>query len=774
MSIGPRRASHLRSRGNHSCCLLAPSIALLLLTASPHAWPQAAGSPRQHDALGNAYMEQKQFALAEKEFRATLAVEPKDRDANYKLGVLLLARGSATEAIPCLEGVHPADQATQFNLVRAYLESKRISDALRVAAELSAKNKADVKVHFSLGVLLASAKQYKAAEAEMEKAEALQPGTFEVLYNLGQAFFRDGSYTRAELTLDRALKQQPDSPETLALQAQVLAAQSRPMDALALLVRVHKMTPDNLDVLLLIAQISMSQHYYEDAIPLLESGVSIAPQRMDLHAALGESYVMSDRNDKAIGEMQTVLAAAPSARSYAMLGISYQRLGRFEEAKRAFSNGLRIDPANASCLYHLGSIAARQGDNATAQVRLQEALRANPEYADALLELANLRIAAKDFPRAAELLKQYVRISRNPATGYYKLAMVERSLHDAAAADRDLALFQTYSRQAQGGSFPNEHLFDYLDSRSRLAPDARNQMDIADLTNQLKDHPDQPQGLYLLAEAYLKAGKQEDAFRTLAQLDKASTGDYRTLTGVGVLLARYRLYDAAIEHFQAASLANPASDEVKFDLADAYFRKGLYRKALDVAEGVSDAGRKDDAYLALLGDIHAHLGDSARASEIFRDAILRNPDNDQNYLSLALLQLRNHDLTAAQQTLTEGQNRVPGSGKILWALGLASALEDNPASAAAELERAVEMLPEWPGSYSTLGVFYFQTGQISKAKEVLSRFKNTNEHGVFDISRIEQVLQQAPEASPVQVQPMTLASKQQLLQLALALADRTL
>ena len=113
-----------------------------------------------------------------------------------------------------------------------------------------------------------------------------------------------------------------------------------------------------------------------------------------------------------------------------------------------------------------------------------------------------------------------------------------------------------------------------------------------------------------------------------------SAGDYRTVTGVGVLLARYHLYDDAIQHFQAALQANPDSDEVKFDLANAYFRKRQYAQALETANQVSETGRKDDAYLTLLGDIYAHLGDTARAADIFRDAIQRNPDNDQNYLSL--------------------------------------------------------------------------------------------------------------------------------------------
>ena len=118
-----------------------------------------------------------------------------------------------------------------------------------------------------------------------------------------------------------------------------------------------------------------------------------------------------------------------------------------------------------------------------------------------------------------------------------------------------------------------------------------------------------------------------------------SAGDYRTQTGVGVLLARYRLYDDAIQHFQTALSVDPDSDDVKFDLADAYFRKGGYAQALETAKQVSAQGQQDGAFLSLLGDIQAHLGDTTDASAIFQNAISKNPDNDQYYLSLALVRL---------------------------------------------------------------------------------------------------------------------------------------
>ncbi len=731
-------------------------------------------STKTHNNLGNFFAAEQKPELAEKEFRAVLGLDPANQDANYNLGVLLMAKGAPAEAIPHLQRVHAANIANGLRLVSAYFQCKRAADGLRLAAQLSAQAKSDVKVHFSLGVLLASEKQYKPAQLELEKAVALEPGTFEILLNLGQVLLRNGENAKAELALSRAATLKPDSPEALYLLAQVYVNQSRPLDALDCLVRAHKIAPQSPDIDFLIAQVSMSQNFFEDAIPLLQSGLEAAPLRTDLRAALGESYFMAGKIDKAIEEFTKLVEAEHSARSYAFLGLAYRDLGRFDEAKGYLEQGLKLDPHNSACLFNLGFIAERQGDAATAEARFLEALRGNPDFADALLELANLRIAAGKLAEAEELLRRFVRVSHDPATGYYKLAKVERSLHETAAADRDLSVFQSLSKNASTGPYPYQHLFDYLDNRLKLAPGARDQLDIADLNDEIKRHPDQPNDLYMLAEAYLKAGNAEEARSTVAALDKISAGDYRTLTGVGVLLARYRFLDDAIQHFQAALQANPGSDEVKFDLANAYFRKRSYSQALETAGQVSEAGRKDDAYLALLGDIYAHLGDNTHAAEIFQDAIGRNPDDDLSYLALSLLQFRENNVAGAKQTLLKGQARIPGSGKLLWGLGIASALEGDSAKAESELERAVDLLPEWPGGYSILGVFYFQTGQIAKAKEVLNRFKNSSAAGSLDASRIEQLLARAPSASPAGNEPLTPAGRSQLLQLALSLADRTL
>ncbi len=743
------------------------------LEAFQHALKLAPGSTKTHNNLGNLYVAQQKLDLAEKEFIGVLSLSPANRDANYNLGLLLLAKGSAGAAISHLQRVQPTTTECQLNLVRAYFLAGRTAEALNVAAALSAAHKRDIQTHFTLGMVLTAAKQYKPAQLELEQANSLQPETFEILHNLGQAYLRGHEYAKADVALNRALKLKPDSAETLYLLGQVASEQARPSDALDLLVQAHKLAPQNVDVIFLMARVSMTQNYFEDAIPLLESGIKIAPQRADLHAALGESYFMAGKTERAIEEFQKLIELDPAARSYAFMGLSYRHLGRFDDALKYFQQGLQRDPHNTSCLFNIGFIEERQGNYARAEELFQQALRSTPDFPEALVELANLRAKDKKYAEAVDLLRRFVKVARDPADGYYKLAMAERNLHQTAAAQRDLSVFQTLSKNAAAGPYPYQHLFDYLDNRSKLSAQERTQMDVAELNEQIKKHPGRPQDLYLLAETYLKLGQTADARATIVQLDQNSADDYRMQAGIGVLLARFRLFDDAIQHFQAALRGNPDSDDVKFDLADAYFRKGRFADALATAQTVSPSGQQDDAYLSLLGDIEAHVGDTIKAAEIFRSAITRNPDNDQYYLSLALVQLRGNEPAGAEQTLQKGLARIPGSGKLVWGQGLISILRGNRAQAAERLERAVELLPEWVGSYSTLGVFYYQTGQIEKAREVLNRFKGSNAGGL-DVGRIEETLAKTPVNPSAAGQPIPMVARQQLLQMALMIADRSL
>jgi tetratricopeptide (TPR) repeat protein len=731
-------------------------------------------SPEAHNNLGNCYVSEKKFDLAQREFLATLQASPHNRDANYALGSLLLEQGKPAQAIPYFEHAQPADLPTLLNLTRAYLEAGRKAQALEVARRISSAYAKDVRAHFSLGILLALAKQFEAAIHELETADALMPGAYDILFALGRAYDEAGNEAKAENALERALAAKPDSVQTMYLLAKLEHEQKKDLPAMELLVKAHRLAPENTDVILLLAQLSMSQNFPEDALRLLQEGVKADPKRPGLRAALGECYFRVGKTDQAIDEFRTLIQLDPSAGSFALLGLSYRYLGRFDEAKQFLLEGLDRDPRNAACLFNLGYIANRQGDVKQAESYLERAVQANPNYDAALFELASSKIAENKYAEALPLLQRCVKVTSRPSEAYYKLAQVERALHRTDAAERDFRIFQTLAKNNPTGPGPFQDLVEYLSRRSELPPLEQAKNDLNDLQDEVKKRPEEPKSLYLLAEAHLKLGQVEEAKQTIAKLDQISGGDFRTVLGVGALLARYRLFPEAIQHFQTALASDPSSDDARYDLADTLFRSQIYAEALEEIKRLSPAAQQDEANLFLLGDIYAHLGRERDAGAIFQKLLARNPDNDEYYLSLAFAQLRIGDVRAAEGTLDKGLARIPNSGNILWGLGVVSVIKGDNKQAERFLRQSVDLMPLWQGSYTALAFFYYKTGQISKARDTAERFALQNPSAPSTIQRIQQALDAASPEEPTGVaRVLSPEERHEFLQVALALADTT-
>jgi tetratricopeptide (TPR) repeat protein len=732
------------------------------------------GLASTHVNLGNSYFAEQKLDMAAQEFRAALRLDVKNRDANYNLGLVLMAQGHPGQAISFFQHVQPPDASTSLNLLRVYFRGGQTAHGQALAKTISDQAKGDPRIHFSLGLLLASEKQYSAAIHEFELADSLQPGTYEILHDLGQAYLRVQEPARAVEILNRALQLRPDSADTLYLLGQAEFDQRKNAEALELLVRAHKLAPQNTDVIFLMGRISMLQDYFEDAIQVLEEGVKIAPQRPDLHAALGECYFTTGKLDRAAQEFHTLIQLDPSARSYLFMGLSFRHQGKYDEAKQAFNEGIKKDPHFSPCFYNLGFIAHKQGDYVQAEKYLAQALNLNPNYDDALYEMAGVLMAEKKYAEAIPMLRHAAQLLPRPAEAYYKLATAERNLHQAEAAQRDLKIFETLSKDPQPGPYPLQHLFDFVGQRASLPQGGKEAIDVEELRHEVSLHPDRPRDLYLLAEAYLKLARTPEALQTVAQLDQVSGGDFRTTLGVGVLLARYGQYPEAIRHFQMALQADPSSDDAKYNLANAYFRARAYPQALEVMQQVAQPDQQDAAYGELLGDVYLHLGRLEEATRIFKNVLEKNPDNDQYSLSLALVQMRSGDAAAADATLRRGLARIPDSGRLCWGMGLLSVLQGRNEGAAAYLSRTLDFLPEWETGYSALGVFYFETGQIAQARETLDRYNKLFPHGALNVNQIRQVLANAPQAASQSASSKTLSpeERQQFLQTAMLMIDQ--
>jgi tetratricopeptide (TPR) repeat protein len=745
------------------------------LRAFEHALSLNPRSAATHNNLANCYAQQQKLELAEKEYKTTLEIEPGNPDANYNLGVVLLARNQPEAAIAYLRKVVPPDLPTEVNLIRAYLRAHQTGAGLAYARRMSQKGGDNASLHYSLGIVLAEENQFEAAEHELEIADGFKPRDYDILLNQGKASLHCKHYEKAEDALNRALLIMPDSAEALEALGRAYFEQRRTLDAIQVLVKARKLAPQNTQVIFLLARVSMLESYDEDAIPLLEEGIKIAPRNPELHAALGECYFQTGKTDKGLAEFEALRQIDPTARPYGFLSFCYRYLGRFDEAKRTSLEGLKIDPHNLACLFNLGAVLNEQGNAAEAEKYLTEVLKIDPNYDQALMELASLKMAMKKYEEATPLLRHAMEVSRDPGPAYYKLATVERDLHRTEDAQRDLKIFQTLSKSSSRTAIPYQNIFEFASRRESLAPQARLELDLKTLEAELKRHPADPQDLYMLAETQMKLGHREESLAAIGQLEQVSGQDLRTELGIGVFLAKHRLYRDAMPHFEQALAADPTSDEARYDLADTYFHLRDYGRAFEVLQQVS-SGARDDSYLFLLGDVEARIGRTAEAEEIFRHAVEMNPDNDQYFLALALTYLRQRNTDEAERVLRRGLARVPNSARIHWGLGVVCALKGDNRGAEDNLVKATDLMPEWVSPFSTLGFFYSQTGQISKARETLERFKTLNGSGDLDASRIEHMLDQEAAQNNGRDGPRSLSpeTRLQFLQVALSLADRDL
>lgn len=102
--------------------------------------------------------------------------------------------------------------------------------------------------------------------------------------------------------------------------------------------------------------------------------------------------VMTDMglfNDALVWHYKAINAKPDSHDAWEFLGITYVNMGRMNDALHAFERAESLKPDSASVHYHLGNVM-RSMDAEKAAAHYETALKLNPEYFEAMIDLANL------------------------------------------------------------------------------------------------------------------------------------------------------------------------------------------------------------------------------------------------------------------------------------------------------------------------------------------------------------------------------------------------
>ena len=640
-----------------------------------------------------SYLEKQDFVKARIELRNALQlnsnmveawkalVKIDEHDQNWQ--------GLATDLRRIVE-IDPKDISANISLARIYLLGGALDQALKsadAAGELDPKN--------------AHVLALKAA----------------ILYRLKDV---DGATKAAQ----KALEIDPDNTDATVVLAVTKYSQGDADGALRLLANVTGAHKDELGVLYL--QINIYDHIgnLQQAEALLRKLVSLYPKEPAFHAQLIKFYVAHNRQDDAVKELRTTVAANPDdinseLELVALLTSTKGPAAGRSELVTRISAGGRVFPYQLA----LAKFDFAQGNLTDSTKLLEQIIGAASSPEDRLTAratLANMYMSKNNIAAAEPLLSEILRQDSRNTDGLRLRAAVRisRGQFDDAVVDLRTALNdqphspdllaslglayerngsieladKAYFDATKAAGFAPTVGLNYVAFLRRRGLSSRAENVLTDLASR------NPNDIAVLsALAQVKLARQDwigahEIADTIHRLgDKGNVADQIN----GAAFSGQKKFSDSLAVLQNAYDANPGAIQPMAALVSVYLQAQQTDKAAAFIKAVLNANPANAEAHVLMGSIQLAKNDPDQAAKEFTSAIKQQPKDIAGYRALAGLYARQRKTDEAIKTIQAGLQQQPQSFALQ--LTLAGLLEAkrayDPAIALYE-----SMLKDQPGS----------------------------------------------------------------------------
>lgn len=207
--------------------------------------------------------------------------------------------------------------------------------------------------------------------------------------------------------------------------------------------RALEKKPDHANALLGLAEIAFKNNRADQADNLIRRAIIAAPENAHARASLGRLLAMQNKYEEAEGELKKATYLDPKMIRPRMdlADIYATALRKPKDALAQYREVLAINPNHAGAQYASGMMQMRLGDQAKARAALETAARMEPGNPLPPLALARLSLERKELDGAMAFLGQALKIQPNLADALELRGDVQqaRNRPDLALADYDAA-----------------------------------------------------------------------------------------------------------------------------------------------------------------------------------------------------------------------------------------------------------------------------------------------------------------------------------------------
>jgi type IV pilus assembly protein PilF len=176
---------------------------------------------------------------------------------------------------------------------------------------------------------------------------------------------------------------------------------------------------------------------YGLAIDKLERAIKEDPELAQAYSTIAYVYANLGQPAQAESHYRKALALdSDDANAYNNFGVFLCANGKATEAQRYFVQAAnnKSYPTPAAAWTNAGVCARRQSDLEAAERYFREALQVNPQFPDALAQMAWLTYQKKDYLRSRAFLQRYENVAQPTAETLWIGTMNERRLGDLDAS----------------------------------------------------------------------------------------------------------------------------------------------------------------------------------------------------------------------------------------------------------------------------------------------------------------------------------------------------
>ncbi len=450
----------------------------------------------------------------------------------------------------------------------------------------------------------------------------------------------------------------------------------------------------------------------EDALEALKAAQKINPSEPTIFRAYGDYYFENKQFTDALQSYQKSYLLDRTAQAVEGIALSAAKLKDWDKARDAAESAVNLDSTLYEPRLILIDLFLKEADYQSAAGQLEFAVKKKPSRVLFWKQLSLCYDSIGNKQGLARADERIVALDKKDAAARHRLAsyfLKEKKTDKAYELYKEIAVLTPNDQR------PFEELYKIAKAKNNQkdatlylknyllidSTDASYYKDLGDLLYAQKD-----------AEGAL------EAYRQALKLNPNITGLYKNYSSI---LIEKKLEDEAVKIITKAIDAKEADAKMLIALGDIYGKRKKHSDAVKMYQAALETDTKNISVLTSLAESQALAGDPKNAITTYEQVVLLNPDANDEYKQLGLLNMRLSRQPAAMESFKKYLKKTPADAETARNVGLYEYKKKNHAEAVKYLSMVKDKKFHTTEYLISLGDSYYSLGKFKEASDYFAR-----------------------------------------------------